>query len=95
MLPPLHNLRPGAFSLSAKWSEKANALPETGMGYTVVSVVLHDGRTFRQVVIDSGFVARVRGLPDVPFTERDIADFEANHEKWDWAEVPYQALQQS
>ena len=83
-----HKVRPGAFPLSAKWLEKAKNLPETGMGYTVVGVDLHDGRSYRQVVIDGGIVLRVRGLPDVPFTESDIADFKPNHEKWDWSETP-------
>jgi hypothetical protein len=58
------------------------------MGYTVVRVALRDGRTFRQVLIDSGVASRVRGLPDVPFTEDDISELEATHEKWDWAEMP-------
>jgi hypothetical protein len=64
------------------------ALAETGMGYTVVRVTLCDGRIFRQVILDSGAVTRVRGLSGIPFSESDITDVEATHEKWDWKEVP-------
>jgi hypothetical protein len=39
-------------------------LPESGMDYTVVRLVLKDGRTFDHVVIDSGFLSRVRGLAE-------------------------------
>jgi len=40
------------------------------------------------VVIDSGYLTRVRGLIDVPFAEEDIIEIVANHEKWDWRESP-------
>jgi hypothetical protein len=63
-------------------------LPETGMGYSVVRVTLHDRRIFQQVIVDSGTLTRVRGLPGIPFTEDDIADVEVTHDKWDWKEVP-------
>lgn len=63
-------------------------LPETGMGYTVVTIRLRDGREFKQVVIDSGYLARVRGLTDVPFTETDIAEIIPTHDKWNWKETP-------
>ncbi len=58
------------------------------MGYIVVRVALNDGRQFAQILVDSGYLSRVRGLPDVPFSESDIAEIEATHEKWDWAENP-------
>ncbi|MHB8423847.1 MAG: hypothetical protein ACYDB9_01650 [Gammaproteobacteria bacterium] len=54
------------------------------MGYTVVSVTLQDGRKFEQVIIDSGYLHTIRGLPDVPFAEDDIIDITANHRKWNW-----------
>ena len=78
----------GAFKFSGKWQSKVRSLPETGMGYVVVSVTLNDGRRFNQAVIDTGIMARVRGLPDIPFTEDEIADLVATHEKWDWKQKP-------
>jgi len=82
-------MRSGTFQFSGKWVPLVKALPETGMGYTVVNITLADGRTFSQVIIDSGSVTRVRGLPDIPFTEADVAEIKATHEKWDWTnEVP-------
>jgi len=71
-----------------EWMATVKGLPETGMGYTVVSIRLRDGREFRQVVIDSGYLARVRGLSDVPFAEADIAEMRPTHEKWNWKETP-------
>ena len=58
------------------------------MGYTVVSIVLKDGRKYPQAIIDSGVLTRVRGLPDVPFSEADIAEIVQTNEKWDWRERP-------
>ena len=81
-------MRPGAFLFSEKWRPVVRGLPETGMGYTIVSVMLRDGRRFDQVVVDSGYLCRVRGLSDVPFTENDVAEIKATHDKWDWAEKP-------
>jgi hypothetical protein len=79
---------PGAFQFSGKWVATVKALRETGMGYTVVTVTLHDGKKFEQTIIDSGYVTRVRGLPNIPFTENDIADITATHDKWDWKAMP-------
>jgi hypothetical protein len=81
-------MNPGAFEFRGKWRKNVRALPETGMGYTVVSLALRDGRQFDQAIIDSGWLSRARGLADVPFTEDDITDIRAGHEKWDWSETP-------
>jgi hypothetical protein len=81
-------MRHGAFLFSGKWAPVVQDLAETGMGYTVVTVLLTDGRRFQQAVVEGGYLNRVRGLPDVPFSESDIADIKATHEKWDWAEKP-------
>jgi hypothetical protein len=81
-------LRPGAFEFRGDWQERVKALPETGMGYCVVRVSLRDGRQFEQAGIDSGWLTRVRGLSDVPFSEEDIAEITANHQKWNWKELP-------
>lgn len=80
--------RNGQFLFSGEWVETVQNLRETGMGYTVASVTLKDGRKFDQVIIDSGRLARVRGLPDVPIRESDIAAIKATHDKWDWIERP-------
>jgi hypothetical protein len=58
------------------------------MGYTVVSITLITGEVFPQVVIDSGVLARVRGLPTVPFSEDEILSVKQTDEKWDWSETP-------
>jgi hypothetical protein len=81
-------MRNGGFQFSGKWMRKVQSLAETGMGYTVVRIVLNDGRVFEQVVIDSGHLTRIRGIHDVPFKEEDIAEITATHAKWDWNESP-------
>jgi hypothetical protein len=81
-------MRRGAFLLSSPWDEVVNNITETGMGYTIVSVTLRDGRRCDQVLIDSGYVSRVRGLADIPFSATDIAGIAPDHRKWDWKETP-------
>jgi len=54
------------------------------MGYWVATVTLADGRHFEQVVIDSGYIARVRGFQDLPFAPADIVSIRVTHAKWDW-----------
>lgn len=72
------------FVLSKKWLEYLRTLPETGMGYHVVTIELKDGRKFKQSIIDSGQLVRIRGLQEIPFSESDIANLTVTHDKWDW-----------
>ena len=58
---------------------------ETGMGYTVVTAHLKDGRVFPQVVVAGGYVSNARGFSSIPFTEADIERFAVTHDKWDWS----------
>jgi hypothetical protein len=71
--------------LTGKWAREVVEMPETGMGYTVVSVQLHDGRQFDQVVINSGFITKVRGYERVPFQEDEISSMTVTNEKWNWS----------
>ena len=77
-------MRNGSFQFGHKWKKTVQRLPETGMGYTVVSITLKDGRKFEQAVIDSGWLCLIRGRADIPFVEADIADIRATHDKWKW-----------
>lgn len=72
------------FALSRKWCEFLATQPETGMGYFVVSVVLHDGRRYDRVVVDSGYVTRIEGCKDIPFSEQEIKEIIVTHDKWDF-----------
>jgi hypothetical protein len=81
-------MRPGAFFFSGKWADAVRALGETGIGYTVVRIKLSDGRAFDQVIVESGYLSRVRGLPDVPFSENDISEMTQTDAKWNWGESP-------
>jgi hypothetical protein len=58
--------------------------PETGMGYWVATAVLKDGRSFPQVVIDSGYVTKVKNHSGIPFLEKEIDHFVVTHDKWDF-----------
>jgi len=54
------------------------------MGYQIASVTLKDGRRFDQVVIVGGYLTRIKGLKDIPFSEDEIADIVVTHDKWDF-----------
>jgi hypothetical protein len=68
--------------LSERWAPVLVAQPETGMGYQVASIVLKDGTRYDQVVIDSGFVTKIRGRSDIPFEDEDIIEIVVTHDKW-------------
>jgi hypothetical protein len=68
--------------LSKHWATCLSSLPETGMGYQVVSVFLTTGRKIEQVVIDSGHITRARGYKEVPFGESEITAIQVTHDKW-------------
>ena len=70
--------------LSPHWAQYLVSQPETGMGYQIVTVKLRDGRKYKQTIIDSGYITRIRGLDHIPFTEDDIAEIIVTHDKWDF-----------
>jgi hypothetical protein len=72
--------------LDDRWIVKLLSQPETGMGYHIVSVILNDGITIKQVLINEGYITRVKGFKDIPFKENDIYDIYVTHEKWDFKE---------
>lgn len=60
--------------LSDKWGPRLAEQPETGMGYQIATVILSDGRRFKDVLIQAGVIARIKGLTVIPFGEAEIAD---------------------
>jgi hypothetical protein len=68
-------------NLSKKWAPILLAQGETGMGYSVCTVQLKDGRQFDKVTIVGGIVTRVPNHTTVPFTEMDIQDILVTHDK--------------
>ena len=70
--------------LDDQWIEKIVNQPETGMGYHVVSVVLNDGITIKQVLVNEGYITRVKGFTGIPFKLDDIREIHVTHEKWDF-----------
>jgi hypothetical protein len=85
-------MKPGTFLFSGEWMETVKNLAETGMGYSIVTIILKDGRTFPQTIIDSGYLRCIRGLPHVPFKEGDIASIKLTNNKWDWKKEPIEGL---
>lgn len=71
--------------LSDKWGPVLVAQPETGMGYQVATIVLKDGSQFKQALIQSGYVTRIKGLAGIPFSEDQIAEIVVTHDKWNFA----------
>jgi hypothetical protein len=70
--------------LPEKWIRYLLTHPETGMGYYIVSVVLKDGRRFDQVIVDSGFITKVRGEEGIPFDVSEIDQIIVTHDKWEF-----------
>ncbi len=56
--------------LSKKWVDKLLNLPEAGMGYQVVDVILKDGKTIKGLIV----LGCQDILGHVSFSESDIAD---------------------
>ena len=71
--------------LSNKWGPVLVSQPETGMGYQIASITLHDGRCYNQAVIESGRITRIRNYDKIPFKEEDIAEIIVTHDKWDFS----------
>jgi hypothetical protein len=70
--------------LSRKWTQQLITQPEAGMGYQIATVVLADGRRFERVIIDSGYITRIKDVVGIPFTEAEIQDIIVTNDKWDF-----------
>jgi hypothetical protein len=70
--------------LSKEWINQLINIPETGMGYQIVSIVLSDGTKYDQVVVDSGYITQIKGFEVIPFSEEDIQEIIVTHDKWDF-----------
>jgi hypothetical protein len=70
--------------LSDKWIDFLISRPETGMGYQICTIVLNNGMQYKQAVIDSGFITKIKDIDGIPFSEDDIAEIVITHEKWKW-----------
>lgn len=51
------------------------------MGYWVVNVRTKEEKTFKRVVIDSGFIVSAEKSREIPFDPEDIVSFEVTHDK--------------
>jgi hypothetical protein len=71
--------------LSAEWIRRVKSQGETGMGYSIATVMLKDGRKFDQAVIVLPYIGGIRGYKDIPFREDEIEEIRVTHEKWDWS----------
>lgn len=68
--------------LPKKWSKKLENMPETGMGYQTVEILLKDGRTFTGIIENSKFITRIKESNTIPFSKSDIKDIKLTHEKF-------------
>ena len=68
--------------LSGKWLDYLNKQPETGMGYQIVSVIKKNGVRYDRVIVDSGYITRIKDISNIPFDEQDIAEIIVTHDKW-------------
>jgi hypothetical protein len=66
-------------ALSDKWVPFLTSQPETGMGFQIATIVLHDGREFEDVVIDGASITRIGYSLNIPFVEADIEKITVTH----------------
>jgi len=45
-----------------------------------------DGRTFDDVIIDSGYITKIRGRVDIPFLPDEVEKIQITGKQWDWKE---------
>ncbi len=69
-----------------KWAAYLLSKPETGMGYWTGNLILADGRQFVDVIIDSGYITKIRGRADIPFEPTDVVKIEVTGKRWNWVE---------
>lgn len=67
-------MRIKVFLLSEKWVPVILAQPETGMGYSVVTLILRDGSRVPHVTVVGGYVTKVGESTDIWFSEADVVD---------------------
>lgn len=70
--------------LPDKWNEYLVNQPEAGMGYQIVSVILNDGRRYDHVIVNSGYITRIKDIHGIPFTVSDIKEIIVTNDKWDF-----------
>jgi len=70
--------------LGTKWTDYLKNKPESGMGYQIVSIVLRNGIRYDQVVVDSGYITKIKGITVISFTDEDILEIIVTHDKWDF-----------
>ena len=69
-------------TLSASWAPKLLAQPETGMGYQGRISHFERRQAFRPSRNRWGYLTRIKGLKDIPFSEGEIAEILVTHDKW-------------
>jgi len=67
--------------LSTEWLDYLIKKPETGMGYHIVSIVLRDGTRYDKVVVDGGYIAKIKEFSVIPFSNEDIQEIIVTHDK--------------
>jgi hypothetical protein len=72
--------------LPERWGPFFASKPETAMGIHTGNVTLLDGRTYEDVIFDSGHVARVRGFAAIPFEVAEISAIQITGRRWPWLE---------
>lgn len=68
----------------AKWAEFLRKQPETGMSYWTGNITLADGRIFHDVIIDGGYITKIRGLADIPFDVDEVVSIQVTGKRWNW-----------
>jgi len=70
-------------TLPMNWAARLRGAAESGMGFSMVSVVLHDGRRFERVPYMAGLLdlAGLSGFWKPPFEASDISNIVVTHDR--------------
>jgi hypothetical protein len=58
--------------------------PRTSFAIVMVCRLRYAYKLFKQAIIGSGCLTRIRDVERIPFSELDISDVRVTHEKWNW-----------
>lgn len=65
--------------LGERWAAVLLREPETGMGYQVATIELHDGRCFEDVIIVDGAISGLPPKVAEHLTDADVASITVTH----------------
>jgi len=68
--------------LPIKFVDELVDLPETGMGYQIINVLLNSGENYDVAVANCTYIVSVKSYDGVPFDPEEIHSIKLTHERF-------------